>query len=34
LINAGFTLLRLTASDLDRPKLVVAQVRALIQKRV
>ena len=34
LVNAGFKLLRFTASDLDRPTLVAAQVRSLIQKRV
>jgi very-short-patch-repair endonuclease len=32
LINAGFTLLRFTASDLERPNLVASQVRALLQK--
>jgi uncharacterized protein DUF559 len=34
LIRAGFTLLRFTASDLDRPNVVASQVRALLQKRV
>jgi len=33
LIKAGFTLLRFTASDLERPNLVASQVRALLQKR-
>jgi very-short-patch-repair endonuclease len=34
LIKAGFTLLRFTASDLERPNLVASQVRSLLQKRV
>jgi very-short-patch-repair endonuclease len=34
LIKAGFTLLRFTASDLERPNVVVSQVRALLQERV
>jgi uncharacterized protein DUF559 len=35
LIKAGFTLLRFTASDLERPNVVASQVRALLlQKRV
>ena len=34
LINAGFRLLRFTASDLERPNLVASQVRALLQRRV
>ena len=34
LIKAGFTLLRFTASDLERPDLVASQVRALLQRRV
>ena len=33
LIKAGFTLLRFTASDLDRPNVVASQVRALLQRR-
>jgi very-short-patch-repair endonuclease len=33
LINAGFTLLRFTAGDLERPNLVASQVRALLQKK-
>jgi very-short-patch-repair endonuclease len=34
LINAGFTLLRFTASDLDRPNVVASQVLALLHQRV
>ena len=32
MIKAGFTLLRFTASDLDRPLLVASQIRALLQR--
>ncbi|HVH62128.1 MAG TPA: DUF559 domain-containing protein [Candidatus Dormibacteraeota bacterium] len=30
LVNAGFTLLRFTASDLDQPELIASQVRAAL----
>lgn len=34
IVKAGFNLLRFTAADLDRPEIVQAQVRTLLQRRV
>lgn len=33
ILNSGFNLLRFTASDLDRPEIVQAQVRTLLERR-